>query len=280
MFSQNVCSSARALLHALDPVAWARDALSFDAEPWQCDVLRSRAPRVGLNCCRQAGKSTIAAALALHTALHRPGALVLILAPSLRQSGELFRKLQGFLSQLPTRPELAEENASTIALAGGSRIACVPASESTSRGYSNPALVILDEASRIEDEVIATVRPMLANGGGRLLMLSTPNGQRGAFFAAYTDHRADWAWVEINATQIPRISPAFLDQERRALGDRVWKREYMTEFSETDGALFDLAQIQACMSESVRPLFGPDGTLAARQIPHLLSSAVQPLGIA
>ena len=38
---------ARALLHALDPVAFARDRLGFDPDPWQADFLRSAAP----GCC-------------------------------------------------------------------------------------------------------------------------------------------------------------------------------------------------------------------------------------
>jgi hypothetical protein len=270
----------RALAHAIDPVSWARDALGFNAEAWQGRVLRSLAPRVALNCSRQAGKSTIAAALALHTAQHRPGSLVLVAAPSLRQSSELYRKVHAFIAHLAAPPELAEQNASTITLANGSRLVCIPTSEATLRGFSAPTLVILDEASRIEDEAVEAIRPMLANGRGRMLMMSTPNGQRGAFFEAWTTQRIDWEWHEVPATQIPRISPAFLEQERRAMGPRVFAREYECAFTETDGALFELDQIAACMTDNVQPLFGPNGSLAARQLTGLLSSAVRPLALA
>ena len=58
----------RDLLLALDPVELAR-ATGVEPDPWQRDLLRSAAPRVLLNCCRQAGKSTMAAMLAVHTAL-------------------------------------------------------------------------------------------------------------------------------------------------------------------------------------------------------------------
>ena len=81
---------ARALLHALDPVVFARDRLGFEADEWQGGLLRSSARWTLVLCSRQAGKSTTAAVLALHTALHRPGSLVLLVAPSLRQAGELF----------------------------------------------------------------------------------------------------------------------------------------------------------------------------------------------
>jgi hypothetical protein len=79
------------LARALDPVLLA-EAAGLQPDPWQRDVLRSAAPRVWLNCTRQAGKSTMTALLALHTAIYQPGSLVLLLSRAQRQSQELFRK--------------------------------------------------------------------------------------------------------------------------------------------------------------------------------------------
>src|SRR5581483_1303355 len=61
------------------------------ADPWQADLLRSPAARMLLLCSRQAGKSQTAAAMALMEALTRAGSLILILSPTERQSGEIFR---------------------------------------------------------------------------------------------------------------------------------------------------------------------------------------------
>ena len=85
------------LVRALDPAAFARDALGFAPDPWQAGVLRWSGKRLLMNCARQTGKSTTSAALGLHTALYYPGSLVLLVSPSLRQSGELFRKVSEFL---------------------------------------------------------------------------------------------------------------------------------------------------------------------------------------
>src|SRR5215469_10416403 len=60
------------LAHALDPVGFAEDRLDFRPDPWQAQLLRSTAPWILLNCCRQSGKSTTTAILALHTALYDP----------------------------------------------------------------------------------------------------------------------------------------------------------------------------------------------------------------
>src|SRR4051812_19028462 len=82
-----IVSLAADLAIGLDPVQLATRA-GFTLDPWQAQVLRSDAPHIALNCCRQAGKSTVSALAATHTALYTPGALVLLLSPSLRQSQE------------------------------------------------------------------------------------------------------------------------------------------------------------------------------------------------
>ena len=61
-------------------------------DPWQRDVLETDHKRTLLLITRQGGKSTTVAAKALHRAASKPGALVLLLSPSLRQSQELFLK--------------------------------------------------------------------------------------------------------------------------------------------------------------------------------------------
>ena len=57
------------LVMVLDPVAFAGDGLGFTSDTWQTEALRWAGKRLMLNCCRQAGKSTIASILALHRAL-------------------------------------------------------------------------------------------------------------------------------------------------------------------------------------------------------------------
>src|ERR1051326_2280946 len=67
-------------------------ACGFAPDAWQAKLLHSTSPRVLLNCSRQAGKSTTTALLALHTALYERESLTLMVSPTQRQSGELFKK--------------------------------------------------------------------------------------------------------------------------------------------------------------------------------------------
>src|SRR5215217_7950736 len=165
---------------ALDRGIFA-EHLGLALDPWQVELLRSSSTRVLMVASRQSGKSTMSALIALHRALYHPGSLVLCLAPALRQSVELFGKIANFYRDLGRPVSPLGERKLSLELENGSRIITLPGSEKTIRGFSDAALLLMDEASRVEDELYFAVRPMLAVSGGALMMLSTPHGKRGVF---------------------------------------------------------------------------------------------------
>jgi Terminase large subunit, T4likevirus-type, N-terminal len=240
---------------ALDPVVLAKQ-LGLTADPWQADLLRSEARQRILLCCRQAGKSTVSALLALHTALYRPPALVLLLSPSLRQSQELYRKVRTDYRALgEAAPGVVEETALRIELANGSRIVSLPGKESTIRGFSGTSLLIVDEASRVPDALYHAVRPMLAVSGGQLVLLSTPFGKRGFFHHEWAEGGGDWHRVKITANDCPRIDPVWLARERDAIGEWWFRQEYLCEFVDTADQVFGLEVVMRALSPEVQPLF-------------------------
>ncbi|MBT9156732.1 MAG: hypothetical protein DDT37_01720 [Firmicutes bacterium] len=246
------------LRRALDPAAFAREALSFMPDTWQEEALRWSGKRLLLNCCRQSGKSTTAAILALHTALFRPASLVLLVSPSLRQSSELFRKVQDMLKALPAcvLPALVEDNRLSLVMPNRSRIVSLPGTEGTIRGFSGAALIIEDEAARVPDELYKAVRPMLAVSGGRLILMSTPFGKRGHFFHEWQEGGDTWERIRIQATACPRIAHEFLAEERRALGDWWFRQEYMCDFVETVDQAFSYEHVLGAVSSEIKPLWG------------------------
>lgn len=252
------------LAMALDPVVLAR-AAGLDPDPWQQDVLRSTSPRMLLNCSRQSGKSTTTAVLAVHTVLYRPKTLALLVSHALRQSQELFRKCLDVYRAAgrPVPPDA--ENMLSLTLSNGSRLISLPGKEGTIRGYSGVGLLVIDEASRVDDPLYMAVRPMLAVSGGRLLAPSTPFGTRGWWYEAWQSSD-DWKRVEIPATACPRISPAFLDEERRSMGAWWFEQEYLCRFNDAQDAVFRRADIDAAYTDDVEPLFptrgGPDPWLS------------------
>jgi hypothetical protein len=246
-----VSALAADLARALDPVALAGE-IGMVPDAWQAAVLRSSASRVLLNCSRQSGKTTTAALLALHVALYEPGALVLVLSASERQARELFR-VALVAYRVLSRPVPSEaENRLSLELENGSRIIVVPATAPTIRGYAAVRLLIVDEGAQVPDELYATVRPMLAVSGGRIVAMSTPFGRRGWWFEAWRgDER--WERYEVPASDCPRISAAFLAEERETVGEWFYRQEYQCEFLDGQGAAFREEDIERMFAEEVAP---------------------------
>ena len=124
-------------LLALDPSAILRRPA--DARPIRgSDVSVAPDGRFCSIARRQSGKSTTVSALALHTALFTPGGLVLLLSPSLRQSGEIFRKVLRWPTPCSDRSLTARsrETQLRLELGNGSRIVCLPGREETIRSFS------------------------------------------------------------------------------------------------------------------------------------------------
>ncbi len=239
---------------ALDPVAFAVERLGFTPDPWQARVMQSPTRRMLLNCSRQAGKSTTTAIVGLHRALYFPRSLVLLVSPSLRQSRELFSKVADFLKTLETQPALDEDNRLSMALENGSRVVALPGDPTTIRCFSAPSLIIEDEAGYVDDGLYRAIRPMLAVSGGRLILLSTPNGRRGHFYEAWESDE-DWERIAVPATECPRISSKFLEDERAALGQMWFEQEYFCRFVDVVDAVFRMDDIERSITDDVAPLF-------------------------
>jgi hypothetical protein len=240
----------------LSPVDLAR-AAGLQPDPWQVDVLGSTASRLVMLCARQSGTSTIAAVLAAHRAITTPGALILLVAPALRQAGELARKVRAILAATPAAPPPVVLNVLSLELSNGSRIVTLPGKEATVRGFSAPDLVIEDESSRCPDELHHAIRPMLATSGGALLLLSTPAGKRGHFHQTWGEGGSEWHRVTVTAYDVPRISRAWLDQEQADIGEWWFRQEYLCEFLEGEDQVFRDIDIDAAFTADVPALWTP-----------------------
>jgi hypothetical protein len=235
----------------LDRVAFAR-SIAFEPDEWQAEALRSETPRQLYNASRQSGKSTVAAILTIHTALYTLGSLSLLLSPTLRQSQEVFKKCMSLYRAADSSVTPKSETALTLTLENGSWIVSLPGKEGTVRGYSGVRLLVIDEAARVPDELYASVRPMLAVSAGRLVALSTPFGTRGWWYEAWRGGEA-WERYEVPVTDVPRINPTFLEEERRTLGEWWFEQEYMCQFLDAETQAFRREDIDRTFDEEVEP---------------------------
>lgn len=240
---------ARDLAFGLDAPQLAQ-SMGLDPDSWQQQVLRSTSDRILLNCCRQSGKSTITALLAVHCAHFEPRSLVLLLSPTLRQSQELFKKALACHHHLSGKGETEAESSLRLELKNGSRILSLPGNEATIRGFSGVRLLVVDEAARVPGDLYFSVRPMLAVSGGRLIALSTPYGTRGWWYDAWHSPEP-WERYQVAATECPRIPQSFLDEERRVLGDWWFAQEYGCQFQNAESQPFGREDVERAFEEEV-----------------------------
>ncbi len=233
---------------------WVKEKLKFQPDAAQERVLTTQSKRVVMNCTRQWGKSTVTAAKAVHQASTVAESLTLVVSPSARQTGEFLRKAEGFVRKLGLRSKGDGDNEMSLLLPNRSRIVGVPGNESTVRGFSAVSLLLVDEAARVEDEMYLAVRPMMAVSNGTLWLMSTPFGKRGFFYETWAEGGAEWERVRVAADECPRIQPAFLEEERRTMGERWYHQEYQCEFVDSVSGIFDRELVERAVTREVKPL--------------------------
>jgi hypothetical protein len=247
-------------VHKADPVAWVHDCgLLRDKAGNACqlddnqkEIFEPKNKRIILNCHRQYGKSTISSLLCFHRALFYPRSLCLLVAPSLRQSSENFRKIADALETITPKPELVEDTKLTLKFSNGSRIISLPGSQKTVRGFTAPDLIIIDEAAQAEDELFGALFPMLSNSpDGRLICASTPWGQRGFFYKLWTEGEG-WLKIKVVASENPRVAPRVLEEARRSPNGMLWfRQEYEGEFLGDDSHFFTEEMISKALHPDV-----------------------------
>ncbi len=253
-------NARRLLALALDP-SRILAAQGMTPDPWQRDVLLCPARHILLNCSRGAGKTRVTSALALHAALFEPGALVLLISRAQRQAGELLRYCKQGNRAIGKPVQTIKENEHLLEFATGSRIVSLPGKEETIRSFQGVRLLILDEAARVPDDLYGSVSPMTGTSNGRTVCLSTPFGQRGFFWREWFAEGAPWQRFRIPWQLCPRLTEAFIAEERRKFGDAWVAQEYQCDFRSLEGLVypdFDLCLVDRPAQEGGRKVGGID----------------------
>jgi hypothetical protein len=236
------------IVHALLPSRWVRDRLQLDPDPWQ-DALLDAGPGEDLVLAgRQSGKSTAAAWLASHTMLHQPGEVVIVGAPSLRQSSELARKVREALETAGEK--LLVANAFSLELRNRARLVAVPGGEEgvAARGFA-AVMVVLDEAGFISHAMLQALRPMTATKlRARIVSIGSAGPASGWFYEQWVSPAAHVRKHSVTASMIARIDPAFLAREKAILGERRFRQEFFNEFAVNGASPFS--------AEAIERLFG------------------------
>jgi Terminase large subunit, T4likevirus-type, N-terminal len=220
-------NNLREIAYRVDPVLWVRETLDMTPTPWQETFLRApQGASILALTARQVGKTTTAAWGIAHSILFTPGSLSVIACPAQRQSAEAVRRVREAV--IKAGAELESDNVYALELNNGSRVLALPGSDDSIRGLTVDGWIVADEAARLPHVLIAALRPMRARTQARLAMLSTAWSRTDPFWTAWASDEQSWIRLKATADADVTLFPAqFLEQERRALGEDAFKREYL-----------------------------------------------------
>jgi hypothetical protein len=161
-----------------------------------------------------------------HAATFIPGSLSVVACPAQRQSAEAVRRVREVL--LKADAELSSDNVYGLEVANGARVLALPGSDDSVRGLTVDAWIVADEAARLSPDLISALRPMRARKPNtRFVMLSTAWSLADPFWTAWSSDDPTWIRLRATADVNPNFNPVFLEQERYALGEAAFKREYL-----------------------------------------------------
>ena len=239
-----------------DPVEFCVQYLGFKPTVYQEKLLRDPAQFIVARWSRQSGKTHCIAVLLLWSCLRNRWFNVLVLAPSVRQSKIIIRKITGFLPRLPKYVALRPYK-TKIEFYNGSRIQAFPNSPETIRGEPSVNLIYADELSYIKDgkDLYEAAVFSLITTNGRFVATSTPGSRESLFYAMCTDDanfgdvsRHHVSYLDALEPNGP-LKPEILEKLRRQFAPDPWRwrREMEAEFADDQDAWLSMALITRCV---------------------------------
>jgi phage terminase large subunit len=199
-----------------DPVGWASKVLGADYSPIQAEMATAVRDheQVAVRSCHASGKTWLAGRLALHWVAADSGSIAILTGPTFRQVQEnswaelvsAYRPVAGLLSG-----RMLE---GTCRLRMGPRWGVLGFATDNPINFSGfhaeRVLIIVDEASGVDESLYLAIEGLRSAGHVRLLLLSQGTQTAGTFYNAFHDHRQFWHTVTISAFDTPNFQPEAL----------------------------------------------------------------------
>lgn len=259
---------------ANDPVRWCQHALGFDAWSRQQEIIESvfQHPRTAVRSCHGSGKTATAARTALAFLAAYPRSRVITTAPTFTQVRDLLwpeihtavhKAPEGFYPS-PDQTRLTIEQDWYMVGISTDR------PERFQGHHAENILLIVDEASGVDEAIYEAAEGFMTAEGARILLLGNPTRTSGQFYRAFHSERALWNTIHISAFDTPNftgedvpehvsrnmVSPAWVEDKRQLWGEDspMWQVRVLGEFpSLADDQIISLAAIEEAQARSADP---------------------------
>jgi hypothetical protein len=220
---------------------------------------------------RQMGFTEITSAFIVWLILFHPDASVLCLSTKAETAKNVIRRVRTALKNVPAWlliSNIATDNKTSIELENGSWVKSVAKSADAGRSEALTLLVI-DEAAHIEgfDEIWTGIKPTVS-AGGRIIMLSTPNGVGNVFHKVYDEAltgQTDFNPIRVEWYEHPehisdlsvdpktgRHTSSWFRKETKGFSQRQIAQEYECEFL-ASGDTFFTVELMALVRAGLLP---------------------------
>jgi len=207
-----------------DPKVVIRGVLACEPDPWQEHVCKAIADpnvlRIAVKSCHGPGKSFLASSFTYWWLMANPDGVVIITGVSFPQLRDVLRR------ELAIRYESSEILQSLFELQdmrilsrvspktsfASIRSAKVEKNEDGSstavsiQGMHGKVLVIIDEASGVDDAIFEAVEGFLSGGDCKLVAFGNPTTPSGAFYRAFNRDADLWTTFTVSYLDSPRVS--------------------------------------------------------------------------
>jgi len=216
--------------------------LHLTLKPKASAVFADPARFVMATCGRRFGKSYLACAKALHVALQKPRANVLMLAPTFEMGrATLWRTLTDMVpdSWITKKSESILE----MQLVNGSRVEVKSGDRPDRLRGRSLDLACLDEAAYLQKELwFEVLRPALSDRQGGALFTTTPAGLVQSWFADLWDEAglesSSWGRHQYTTVDGGWVTPEEVAEAKAMLDPRTFRAEYEASFEAPTGRVF------------------------------------------
>ncbi len=214
--------------------------ISFTMYDYQNDLVKMIADNrfTVIKTCRQAGKTTTAAATILWYALFNTDYTIAILANKLSTAREILARVQRAYENLPKwlQQGILSWNKTSLELENGSQIISSSTGSSAIRGYSINFLY-LDEFAfvprNIQDDFFTSVYPTIISGTNtKVVITSTPCGFD-LFYKIWTNSvegRNEYKNFAVNWDDVPGRDLEWKEKTISNTSEDQWRQEFEAEF--------------------------------------------------
>jgi len=207
---------------------------------------------------RQLGMSTLVAAYAVWMALFQRDKNVLVIATKLSVAQNFISKVKIMIRSLPpwlVLPQIVTNNKQLLQFSHGSSIKAIPTSDDAGRSEAL-SLLIIDEAAFVKnfDSLWMGLYPTISTGG-RVIILSTPNGVGGQYYKLYTDAEAglnEFQSIRLQWDVHPERDQDWFDETTKNLSARQISQEYLCDFASSGETFLSEPEFR-WISEIIRP---------------------------